>query len=245
MLTPAESDRLRLVLVETRNPLNIGAAARAMSNFGFRHLRVVKPYAPAFREARSAVGASSVLARAEKYGTVADAIADCTLVVGTSAIRTRHVHHTVRRSEDAARLIHRRLRLSNVALLFGSEKRGLTNDDLSHCHWLLRIPTHEENISMNLGQAVAVCLYELIRNAKAPRAGEKSPLASAGETERITAMLLDALQLSGFLDLRRVADSEQRIRRLVRRLHLPARDAVIWLGMFRQIVWKLRSERSS
>lgn len=245
MLTPAESDRLRIVLVETRNPLNIGAAARAMSNFGFRHLRVVKPYAPAFREARSAVGASSILARAEKFKTVADAIADCTLVVGTSAIRTRHLHHTVRRSEDATRLIRRRLRSSSVALLFGSEKRGLTNDDLSHCHWLLRIPTHEENISMNLGQAVAVCLYELIRNAKAPRECEKVPLASSAETERITAMLLDALRESGFLDLRRVADSEQRIRRLVRRLHLPARDAVIWLGMFRQIVWKLRSGRQS
>jgi len=241
LLISAEFDRLRVVLVETRNPLNIGAAARAMSNFGFRHLRVVKAYAPAFREARSAVGASSILARAEKFDTLAGAIADCTLVIGTSAIRTRHVHHAVHRSEDAARLIHRRLRSSNVALLFGSEKRGLTNDDLSHCHWLLRIPTCDENTSMNLGQAVAVCLYELIRNAKAPRAAEKSPLASAGEIERITAMLLDALQLSGFLDLRRVADSEQRIRRLVRRLHLPARDAVIWLGMFRQIVWKLRS----
>ena len=252
MPSPAESDRLRVVLVETRNPLNIGAAARAMSNFGFRHLRVVKPYAPAFREARSAVGASSILARAEKFDTVADAIADCSLVVGTSAIRTRHVHHTVRRSEDAARLIRRRMRSGNVALLFGSEKHGLTNDDLSHCHWLVRIPTHEENISMNLGQAVAVCLYELIRNAKPSRAAEKlpaspagGPLASSAETERITATLLDALHESGFLDLRRVADSEQRIRRLVRRLHLPARDAVIWLGMFRQIVWKLRSGRPS
>jgi TrmH family RNA methyltransferase len=245
LLTPAESDRLRVVLIATRNPLNIGAAARAMSNFGFRHLRVVNPYAPAFQEARSAVGASSVFARAKQFKTVAEAVADCTLVVGTTAVRHRHLHHALRRSEDAARLIRRRLRSSNVALLFGSEKRGLTNDDLSHCHWLLRIPTSEENISMNLGQAVAVCLYELIRNAKTPREPEKLPLASAGEMERITAMLLDALRESGFLDLRRVADSEQRIRRLVRRLRLPARDAVIWLGMFRQIVWKLRSGEPS
>jgi tRNA/rRNA methyltransferase len=241
LLTPAESDRLRVVLVSTRNPLNIGAAARAMSNFGFRHLRVVNPYAPAFREARSAVGASGVLADAEKFRTVADAVADCALVIGTTAVRHRRLHHAVRRSEDAARLILRRMHSSNVALLFGSEKFGLTNDDLSHCHWLLRIPTHDENISMNLGQAVAVCLYELIRNPKAPRKSEKLPLPTAAEIERITCMLIDALRLSGFLDLRRVADSEQRIRRLVRRLHLPARDAVIWLGIFRQIVWKLRS----
>jgi len=260
LLTPAESDRLRVVLVSTRNPLNIGAAARAMSNFGFHHLRVVNPYAPAFQEARSAVGASSILTRAEKFKSVADAIADCTLVIGTSAIRTRHLHHTVRRSEDAARLIRRRLRSSNVALLFGSEKFGLTNDDLSHCHWLLRIPTSDENISMNLGQAVAVCLYELIRDRAArpersgkaaSRAAEKSlasppdgPDASAAEIDRITRMLFDALQLSGFLDLRRVADSEQRIRRLVRRLRLPAQDAVIWLGIFRQIAWKLHHPAS-
>jgi len=241
LLTPAESDRLRVLMVSTRNPLNIGAAARAMSNFGFRYLRVVNPYAPGFQEARSAVGASSVLARAEKFRTVAEAVADCTLIVGTTAVRTRHLHHTVRRSEDAARLIGRQLHTSNVALLFGSEKFGLTNDDLSHCHWLLRIPTHENNISMNLGQAVAVCLYELIRNARVAREADKPSYASAAEIDRITRMLFDALQLSGFLDLRRVADSEQRIRRLVRRLHLPARDAVIWLGIFRQIVWKLRS----
>jgi len=241
LLTRAESDRLRVVLVSTRNPLNIGAAARAMSNFGLRQLRVVNPYAPAFREARSAVGASSVLAQAEIFETVANAVADCTLVVGTSAIRTRHLHHSVRGPKDAAQLIRRRLRSSRVALLFGSEKFGLSNDDLSYCHWLLRIPTHEDNLSMNLAQAVAVCLYELIRDTKVWPAAGKLPPASAAEVERLTTILLDALHASGFLDLRRVSDSEQRIRRLVRRLHLPARDAVIWLGIFRQIAWKLGS----
>ena len=240
VLTKAQSDRLCVVLVSTRNPLNIGAAARAMSNFGFRHLRVVNPYAPAFQEARSAVGASSVLARAERFTTVGEAVADQALVVGTTAVRHRHLHHTLRRSEEAARLIRTRLRSANVALLFGSEKFGLSNDDLSHCHWLLRIPTQEDNISMNLGQAVAVCLYELIRSRnRVPHEPERA--ASAGEIERITAVLLEALKASGFLDLRRVADSAQRIRRLVRRLDLPARDAVTWLGIFRQILWKLHA----
>jgi TrmH family RNA methyltransferase len=242
LLTETSSDRLRVVLVSTRNPLNIGAAARAMSNFGFHRLRVVNPYAPAFQEARSAVGASSVLARAERSDTVAEAVADSALVVGTTAVRHRRLHHTVRRLDEAAPLIRTKLKSGNVSLLFGSEKFGLSNDDLSHCHWLVRIPTERENISMNLGHAVAVCLYELVRaGSKVLAEPEPSAAASAGEIERITAVLLDALQMSGFLDLRRVADSEQRIRRLVRRLHLPARDAVIWLGMFRQIVWKLRS----
>jgi TrmH family RNA methyltransferase len=240
----AQLDRLRVLLVSTRNPLNIGASARAMSNFGVAKLRVVNPYQPAFREAKSAVGAADVLAEAEQFKTVAEAVADCTLVVGTTAVGKRNLHHPLRRLEDGARLIRKRLKTSGVALLFGSEKRGLTTDELSHCHWLMRIPTVEANISMNLGQAVAVCLYELIRDPKSPRVRDKVPRASAAEVERITTLLLDALKLSGFTDLRRVADSDERIRRVVRRLNLPAQDAVIWLGMFRQIAWKLRHPRA-
>ena len=241
MPTPTEFDRLRIVLVAARNPLNIGAAARAMSNFGVPRLRVVNPYAAAFREARSAVGAGSVLAKAEEFATVAEAVADCSLVVGTTAVRHRQLQHTLRRLEDGARLIRKRLRSGRVALLFGSEKFGLSNEALSHCHWLLRVPTSEGNISMNLGQAVAVCLYELVRDAKAARQSEKDDLAAGADAERITEMLLEALHASGFLTRRRVADADQRIRRLVRRLNLPARDAVIWQGMLRQILWKLRS----
>lgn len=241
MPTAAELDRLRVILVSSRNPLNIGAAARAMSNFGFKHLRLVNPYEPGYREARSAVGASAVLANAQQFPSLAEAVADCTLVVGTTAGRRRDPQHTVRRLEEGARVIRKRIASSRVALLFGSEKFGLSNADLSHCHWLMRAPTCEANISMNLGQAVAVCLYELIRDAKSAHRSEKVPQASAAELERITAMLLEALLESGFLVRRRVADAELRIRRLVRRLNLPARDAVIWLGIWRQILWKLRS----
>src|ERR1039457_5543999 len=85
-------DHLRVVLVATRNPLNIGAAARAMANFGFARLRVVKPYDVAFREARSAVGAAPLLARAEEFSSVADAVADATLVVGTTSLGHRELH---------------------------------------------------------------------------------------------------------------------------------------------------------
>lgn len=241
MTAQPELDRLRVVLVSTRNPLNIGAAARAMSNFGIRYLRVVNPYEAAFREARSAVGAAAVLAAAEQYETVAEAVADCALVVGTTAVRNRELQHPLRRIEDGARLIRKRIGSSRVALLFGSEKFGLSNEDLSHCHWLMRIPTHEGNISMNLGQAVAVCLYELVREAKAPRLAEKLPPAPAAKVERITEMLLEALHECGYLGRRHVADAEPRIRRLVRRLNLPGRDTVIWLGILRQLLWKMRS----
>ena len=131
-----EFERLRVVLVSTRNPLNIGAAARAMSNFGFLHLRVVNPYELAFREARSAVSAAPLLARAEEFKSLAEAVADCSLVVGTTALSRREPQHAVRDLREGGRLIRKRLAAGRVALLFGSEKRGLSNEDLCHCHWM-------------------------------------------------------------------------------------------------------------
>src|SRR5437763_11378294 len=128
-MTAAESDRLRVVLVAARNPLNIGAAARAMSNFGFLRLRVVNPYAVAFREAKSAVGAAEVLARAEEYESIADAVADCTLVVGTTGAQHRMLTEPLYRLEEGALLIRERLASGPVALLFGSEKVGLSRSE--------------------------------------------------------------------------------------------------------------------
>ena len=240
-----EFDSLRVVLVAARNPLNIGAAARAMSNFGFQHLRVVNPYEAAFREARSAVGASALLANAEEYKTVAEAVADCTLVVGTTAVRHRELQHPLRRLEYGARLIRKQLGSGRVALLFGSEKFGLSNAALSHCHWLMRIPTCEGNISMNLGQAVAICLYELARDSKAARPIpiEKHNPATAGDVERVAAVLLDALRASGSLQTRSAAHTEEKIRRLLRRHNLSSSDTEFWLGMLREILWKLQSRK--
>jgi tRNA/rRNA methyltransferase len=220
-----------------------------MSNLGFSGLRVVNPYDPSFREARSAVGAAPLLAKAEQYGSVAEAVADCSLVVGTTAVGHRELQHPLKLLAKGAPLIRKRLDAgSRVALLFGSEKRGLANDDLSHCHWLLHIPTREEHTSMNLGQAVAVCLYELARDSDAAklrqaRPPEKAKLkpATAGELERVTAMLLEALRGSGYLGQRSVATKEEKIRRMVRRLNLSADDAELWLGMLRQMLWKIKT----
>jgi tRNA/rRNA methyltransferase len=240
-------ERLRVVLVNTRNPLNIGAAARAMSNFGFERLRVVNPFELAFREARSAVGAAPLLAKAEEYKSVAEAVADCALVVGTSALSQRNPEVRVHKLAEGAALIRRRLASSRVALLFGSEKRGLTNEDLSHCHWLLHIPTHEAHRSMNLGQAVAVCLYELARSGRIMPHGKEVARAVAGDLERLTLELLEALRASGFLKTdsksktgrRSAALAEEKTRRLVRRISLTGADAQLLLGMLRQILWRL------
>jgi tRNA/rRNA methyltransferase len=227
-------------MVATRNPLNIGASARAMANFGFSRLRVVAPYDVAFREARSAVGAAPLLSSAEEFATLAEAVEDCTLVVGTTSVGHRELQHPIRRLEYGARLIGRRLAQAPVALLFGSEKFGLSNDDLSHCHWLMRIPTVDRNLSMNLGQAVALCLYELARDPKAINARpEKIKQAAAGEVEQITKLLLDTLQRSGYTNPVTETSTDEKVRRLVRRLDIAQRDAPVLLGMLRQMLWKI------
>jgi TrmH family RNA methyltransferase len=240
----AEFDHLRVVLVEARNPLNIGAAARAMSNFGFQHLRVVNPYDVAFEGARSAVGAADVLASAEKYETVADAVADCSLVVGTTAVGHRDLQHSLQRLEAGAPLIRAHLSSASgaCALLFGSEKYGLSNKDMSYCHWLMHIPTREEHFSMNLGQAVAICLYELIRDPGAPATAEKGSPASAAEVERITEALLTALRASGYPKLNSSDSFEGAVRRAVVRLRLQSGHAEFLLGMLRQMIWKMKKK---
>jgi TrmH family RNA methyltransferase len=238
---PAEFDHLRVVLVDARNPLNIGAAARAMSNFGFHHLRVVNPYDVAFEGARSAVGAAAVLASAEKYETVAAAVADCSLVVGTTAIGHRDLQHSLQRLDAGAPIIRGHLATGTCAVLFGSEKFGLSNKDMSHCHWLMHIPTRDEHASMNLGQAVAICLYELIRDPAAIAQPEQGTPASAAEVERITETLFAALRASGYPKLNSSDSFEGAVRRLVIRLDLQSGDAEFLLGMLRQMVWKMKN----
>jgi len=230
-------------MVSTRNPLNIGASARAMANFGFSQLRVVNPYDVAFREARSAVGAAPLLQSAEEFPSMAEAVADCRLVVGTTSVGHRELQHSIRRLEYGARLIGRALREAPVALLFGSEKFGLSNEDMSHCHWLMRIPTVDADLSMNLGQAVALCLYELARDPKAAEAKpEKIRRAGAGENEQITALLTEVLRESGYINPVTAASTEEKIRRLIRRLDVAGRDAPVLLGMLRQVLWKIKPQ---
>jgi len=159
-------ENLVVVLVRTRNPLNLGAVARAMSNFGAVELRAVEPFGKAWREARSAVGAGAVMDGAKEFATIAEAVADCTLVVGTTSVGNRELKHPLHDLVEAAPLLRERMRTGRVAVLFGSEKFGLSNEELSFCHWLLRIPTREEHRSMNLGQAAAVVLYEVGRGEK-------------------------------------------------------------------------------
>lgn len=219
-----------------------------MSNFGFAHLRLITPYDLAFKEARSAVRSHYILEQAQVFDTLGPAIADCSLVVGSTAIGHRDLRVPLYSLPDAAPLVHTALDSGPVALLFGSEKFGLSNDDMSHCHWLLRIPTRHEHGSMNLGQAVAVCLYELRRTAggasSAPAHFPAPPAASSGNYELFTTLLLDLLNRSGYVNSSTSKSTELKIRRLVRRLGLPASDTETWLGILRQILWKIAQSKS-
>ncbi|MCW5977203.1 MAG: RNA methyltransferase [Bryobacteraceae bacterium] len=237
-------DGLRIVLVSPRNPLNIGAAARAMSNFGFTRLRLVNAYDVAYQEARSAVGASPILQEARNFGLLAEAIADCGLVVGATSVGHRELKHSLRRLEYGARALRQHLREGPAALLFGSEKYGLSNEDLSYCHWLVRIPARRDRGSMNLGQAVAVCLYEFVRSSAAASARPARPTpAPGGDLDRLTESWLEALTESGYVNPVTSHSTRLKLRRLFRRLRMGAEDCELMLGMLRQIQWKLESAR--
>jgi TrmH family RNA methyltransferase len=247
MASEQELDRIVVVLVRARNPNNIGAVARAMHDFGFRTLRVVNDYAVPFETARSAVDASAVMAGAATFASVAEAVADCTLVVGTTAVGERALQHPLHALPEAAEAIRELAQAGHggrVALLFGSEKTGLSNEELSHCNWLLTIPMqqHEDvrHPSMNLGQAVAVCLYELVRQEGALAEASAPAAAEAGEVERMTVLLTEVLEQTGYTKRHPANCDETQIRRLVLRMGLTASDAPVWMGVLRQVLWRLR-----
>jgi tRNA/rRNA methyltransferase len=236
--------RVTVVLVRARNPNNIGAVARAMHNFGFGDLRVVNDYEVSLATARSAVDASQVVANAKVFGSVAEAVADCTLVAGTTAVGERALEHPLHSLVEAALLVKAECATASgrVALLFGSEKTGLSNEELSHCNFLLTIPMHEhEDVrhpSMNLGQATAVCLYELVRSEDVlTGTGVREP-AKAADVERVAELLGEVLEGTGYRRKYAHATAEE-MRRLVVRMNLSSGDVPVWMGIMRQILWKL------
>ncbi len=240
-----------IVLVRTRNPLNIGAVARAMGNFGFTELRLVEPFAPSLLEARSAVDASAVLRSARIFSSVTDAVTDCALVLGTSAVGPRQLTQPVLAPPAAAARVHAQCSAGQrIALLFGSEKTGLSREELSSCHAVLSIPMHApgpKHVSMNLGQAAAVCLYELTRpnTQPAPPGGEpisavSVPSAASGDMERLAALLLELSLASGSITAHQQGSEARRMRELVRRLAFSRRDAVAAMRLLRRVLWRLR-----
>lgn len=247
----SHESQLDVVLVSPRNPLNIGAVARAMANFGFAHLRVVAAYAPHWREARSAVGAPELLQNAKESATLADAVAGCTLVIGTGTLTYRKAEQRVVPLPALAPLVLDELaRGGRVALVFGPEKHGLTREDLSWCNLLIEIPTDARQPSMNLGQAVAVCLYELRSRGFLAQPGvnpiplgdeysKQSPSAPSGSLDLLADVVEETMVAAGYSPRAMQAANKHDLRLLLRRLAPDQRDARRILGIFRRILWRL------
>ncbi|HUH62058.1 MAG TPA: TrmH family RNA methyltransferase [Terracidiphilus sp.] len=235
-----------MVLVHPRNPLNIGAAARAMANFGFTKLSVVAPFEPHWREARSAVGASGLLQSAKSTECLAEAVSNCAFVVGTAALARRKPGQTVLRLPQLAPVVAGKLEGdSRAALVFGPEKHGLTRDDLSYCHVLVEIPTEPHQPSMNLGQAVAVCLYELARSGDASNTGaqpslDSAPDAASGSLDLLAGVIEETMIASGYSPAAMRAANAQDLRLMLRRLSIDESDAHRALRLFRRILWRIR-----
>jgi tRNA/rRNA methyltransferase len=225
-----------------------------MANFGFSRLTVVAPFAPHWREARSAVGAPDLLQNAKTTECLAEAVADCTLVIGTGTRTYRKPEQPVVSLPDLAPLVQWQLeRDGKIAAVFGPEKHGLTRDDLALCHIMVEIPTDPRQPSMNLGQAVAVCLYELTRSkqpdqgsageipaeAQAPIATIRSRTADSGHLDILAEMVGQTMAAAGYTPRSMQAANRHDLSVLLRRLSLSERDAKRILGLFRRILWRL------
>jgi TrmH family RNA methyltransferase len=248
LLTPGQSDRLEVILVSPRNPLNIGAAARAMANFGFERLSIVAPFAVNWMEAKSAVGAPDLLREARVFSTLAEAVKDCTLVLGTGSLDRRRPEQAILGLPEAANLIRPILTEDpapgRAALLFGSEKHGLTSDDLSWCHAIVVVETSETQPSINLGQAVAVCLYEIARNPDAASLPPPAPVivsdAASVQLDRLAALIEETMEAVNYTTRGMRSANGAALRILLRRLMPKDADLRRMMGLFRRILWQLR-----
>ncbi len=253
-----------MVLVSPRNPLNIGAVARALANFGFSRLTVVAPYEPHWREARSAVGAPDLLQSAKQTESLAEAVAQCVFVTGTGTRAHRKPEQPVIPLPDAGPIFANQLAAGGrVALVFGPEKHGLTRDDLSYCHALIEIPTDPRQPSMNLGQAAAVCLYEVARGMDSGReesdsrvhglppsrqkevakmghgASTGEPASPSGALDRLAGLIEETMVAAGYSPRAMQPANRHDLRLLLRRLAPSALDTRRMMGLFRRILYRL------
>jgi TrmH family RNA methyltransferase len=234
---------LRIVLIDTTHPGNIGATARAMKNMGLSDLVLVRPKTFPDPDATArASGADDVLERARVFERLDDAIADCGLVVGTSA-RRRHMYWEQREPRDCAPQLVSAARTQPVAILFGSERFGLTNAELLHCRWLVTIPTHEAYSSLNVAMAVQILAYELwlaAREAPPLPPERKAPLATAKELEHFYAHLQEVMDAVEFRDRTPGRHLMTRIKLLFNRAGLDQNELNILRGLLTAVQAKRR-----
>ena len=232
------ADRFAFVLVRPKSPGNMGAAARAIKNMGFSDLRFVAPENrdPA-REAAMAVHADDVLSGARFYPDLRAALADRTIVFGTTA-RGGPYRDSAQPLRQAAPAMIALSEANRIALVFGPEDFGLTNDDLKCCHRLITIPSAPAYASLNLAQAVMVVAYELSMTMAGPLVrSEDEPFAPAAEVHAMLERMTAALIAIGFLPEAHPDHIMFTIRALFGRSGLRPREVEIFNGIARQIGW--------
>lgn len=230
--------RLRVVLVETSHPGNIGASARAMKTMGLRQLVLIRPKQfPSAEATARASGADDLLQAARVVDTLEEAIADCGLVFGTTA-RMRHLEWPVLTPREAAAWGAAQPTRDDIAIVFGREQSGLSNEELALCQRAIRIPTAAEFSSLNLAQAVQICAYELRVQAlgdSAPVGGDEDPLATTAELAALVEHAKRAMELVDYFHPERPKLLPQRLQRLVARPGLTQSEVRILRGFLTKI----------
>lgn len=219
-----------VILVRPRDPNNIGAAARAMANFGLSDLRVVQPYEPSWRAAVSAVGAADIMQKARLFDSLPQALADCTITVATTALKNRRLNETIVALPDFTQWANQQP-AGKLALVFGNEKTGLSNEDIERCHAAMHIPTTAKQPSINLAQAVILTCYELARG-QVPSRG-KTALKPA-TVEQLELVIDELNQLSQDVHFKQDYTAAQRkalLRKLLQRGEL-SKDDLFFLKKF-------------
>lgn len=226
-------EKMRIVLVETTHPGNIGATARAMKNMGLTRLYLVKPERYPNHDATArAAGADDVLAEAVICDTLDDALTGCNVVFGASA-RIRHIPWPQLDPRQAAARALTAVATGEVAVVFGRERAGLTNLELDRCNYLVSIPAHPDFASLNVAAAVQVIAYELRMAGQYASSSSAltEPLASAEERERFYQHLEQVLLVLEFLDPNNPKHLMRRLRRLFNRVELDCNEINILRGI--------------
>lgn len=234
---------LRIVLVETTHPGNIGATARAMKNMGLSDLALVAPKIfPSSEAVARASGADDILEQARVCNDLQEAIADCSLIIGASA-RLRSIAWPQLDPDECARLVTRSP--TRTAILFGREHSGLTNEELERCHYLLHIPCNPEFSSLNVAAAVQIVAYELRKAALGnPEAESATVLATGSEMESFFGHLESTLYELQFLHERKKSPSIlRRLRRIFNRARLETTEIHLLRGILSVIGLRLQGKR--
>ena len=229
-----DTSDIRIVLVEPSHPGNIGAVARAMKNMGLARLVLVSPRQFPHSEAIArASGADDVLESARVVTTVSEALAGCGFIVATTS-RPRDQYFRVADVRDAAQRMLSEARRGPVAVLFGSERAGLTNEQIEAAHLLIRIPASDSYPSLNLAMAVQIVAYELLcaRGVRIESAPAAAPLADPAEMERLYEHLAQVLEEIDFRDRTQGGTHLMaRLRRLFQRAALDRNEVNILRGI--------------